>query len=105
MVTFVDGCKLLIGTDTGFLELINFVEEQSIITTFVPLYRKFLPTSFNCPRRKIENMLFSKNKIYVLVNEIKKKGFLNCTYERITSEHPNLYYNEKIIEVHTIDKS
>jgi len=77
-VQFIGEDQLLIASDGNCVQHVHFGVEQRVRKVEVPLYRKLLPTTLlSGTVREVAQMLMTKDRIYLLVREIKQKGWLH----------------------------
>ena len=75
-----------------------------VIQTAIPFYKRYLPSSFSQPNKIIENIIYSKNKVYVLYTEIKEKFWLLTTLHKIMDEEPfDCFVRTKNIEIFAVN--
>ncbi len=65
-VQFLENNRLFIFANPNSLQLVDFADNPRIFQSFIPFYRRYLPSTFSHPNRTIENVLYSRNKIYIL---------------------------------------
>jgi hypothetical protein len=65
-IQFIEGNKILLFSSPSYLQIIEFGEISRTIHTTIPFYKRYLPTSFSQPTRIVENIIYFKNRIYIL---------------------------------------
>lgn len=67
---------MIFFSSPDFLMMVELGEGSRITQTVIPFYRKYLPTNFSQIPKIIENILYFRNRIYILFTEIRERFWL-----------------------------
>jgi hypothetical protein len=105
-IQFIDNFKVLFFSNPNYIQIVEFGDSNRILQTAISLYRRYLPTVFSQPARIVENIIYSKNRIYVLYTEVREKLWLVNTLHKLFDEEAyETYVKTKNIEIFAVGDS
>jgi hypothetical protein len=105
-IQFIDDCRLVFFSSPNYLQLVEFGETSRVSRTAVPFYRKYLPTNFAQPTKVVENIIYSRNRIYILLTEVRERFWLVSAVRKLIEEDAyDPYVRSKVIESYAVGEA
>jgi hypothetical protein len=94
---------MIFFSSPNYLQMVEFGEINRVIQSIVPFYRKYLPTNFSQSPKIVENILYSRNRIYILFTEVKERfWFVSAVRKLIEQDAYDPFIRTKVIESYAV---